>query len=714
MLPAWGTSTEATASHAGWDGDDEGDIRAAYTEDEKKENIPPISLTSVSTNGAYPGQKRRRSESVRTLKPECPPEETQRLRQRRRISATDATQSSRTMNVIEDRKPRVNRARKSQDAPSTSTCGFETPVGTKRKSKAADSQKPPKQSKLRKIDEASTSKAVDNSSKDGKKTTKPAVTQSNRRRSGLSLRPVPIETIFSESSGRESSTEDEADVSHQQRVEKIAKNPIMVVVLPLGPGNYPNNERITVVSTYKSRVNKNCNEARRAQRHGSWSRKGIAFPGIPTKKFTKSDLAKYGAHASNWPAQAAFRSEEGKILIYYEGWTCLTLHRLSVEECARTAPTILEEMSIRDKFIETVKSAAAEEAKLVVEKNQENGIELTLDEALKQIFIEPVPQSSPENVFWIYQDLSYFHTMDNRDLGLAPVFYISSYTQSVRPPCYAYTAINIVDVDAYKRCLESRANMSFADLTGQKIWMPTRSKACENGTKCKCDARFMFLYDPHDVTNLECTPDGKVDFTDFKIDNARIVMECSDACGCSLDCPRRSLQRGQQHPLAVYYEGPEKGFGVRAAANIKAGELVCEYTGDVTLLPTSDPVASSSTKTDDGEEQENPEAPERVDSSYDAAFNAMDTKIIISAKKTGNISRFINHSCDPSSVFVEVYSRRFEEDPLIPRVAVYAIKDIALGEEITIAYYEPGIEWKRSSVKCRCKSTKCMGTLPAF
>lgn len=59
MLPAWGTSTEATASHAGWDGDDEGDIRAAYTEDEKKENIPPISLTSVSTNGAYPGQKRR-------------------------------------------------------------------------------------------------------------------------------------------------------------------------------------------------------------------------------------------------------------------------------------------------------------------------------------------------------------------------------------------------------------------------------------------------------------------------------------------------------------------------------------------------------------------------------------------------------------------------------------------------------------------------------
>ena len=68
----------------------------------------------------------------------------------------------------------------------------------------------------------------------------------------------------------------------------------------------------------------------------------------------------------------------------------------------------------------------------------------------------------------------------------------------------------------------------------------------------------------------------------------------------------------------------------------------------------------------------------------------------IDARKKGNNSRFINHSCQPNAQFVK------REVDGVQRCAVYALEDIYSGEEITCNY---GYEKERDRevmVKCNC------------
>lgn len=89
----------------------------------------------------------------------------------------------------------------------------------------------------------------------------------------------------------------------------------------------------------------------------------------------------------------------------------------------------------------------------------------------------------------------------------------------------------------------------------------------------------------------------------------------------------------------------------------------------------------------------------------------------IDARNYGNIGRFINHSCEPNLVVVPV-----RVDNIIPCAALFAIKDIGIGDELTYDYNgSTGEERVNSSNNdenrmsknlCYCMTSKCKGFLP--
>ncbi|WP_459806261.1 SET domain-containing protein-lysine N-methyltransferase, partial [Herbidospora sp. RD11066] len=64
---------------------------------------------------------------------------------------------------------------------------------------------------------------------------------------------------------------------------------------------------------------------------------------------------------------------------------------------------------------------------------------------------------------------------------------------------------------------------------------------------------------------------------------------------------------------------------------------------------------------------------------FDLDFNDGECLYTLDAKKYGNISHFINHSCNPN---LDVYAVWVDTlDPNFPRIAFFANREIRVGEE---------------------------------
>lgn len=76
--------------------------------------------------------------------------------------------------------------------------------------------------------------------------------------------------------------------------------------------------------------------------------------------------------------------------------------------------------------------------------------------------------------------------------------------------------------------------------------------------------------------------------------------------------------------------------------------------------------------------------------------------LIIDAKLKGNVSRFINSSCDPNIDSKVV----FDPQTQTPHLIFYSNRKIEPGEELTVFY---GEEWwkAKEDLKCFCQSNDC-------
>merc|ERR1719481_2391125 len=158
----------------------------------------------------------------------------------------------------------------------------------------------------------------------------------------------------------------------------------------------------------------------------------------------------------------------------------------------------------------------------------------------------------------------------------------------------------------------------------------------------------------------------------LRIEVGSPIYECNKRCQCDPECINRVVQKGRKHKLAIFRTDNGCGWGVKALENIKSGSFVVEYVGEVI---TSEQAEERGKKYD----------AEGRTYLFDLDFNLGDENLYtVDAAFYGNVSHFINHSCDPNLNIFNVYVNCL--DPNMPRLCLFAKREIKKGEQITFDY----------------------------
>lgn len=129
--------------------------------------------------------------------------------------------------------------------------------------------------------------------------------------------------------------------------------------------------------------------------------------------------------------------------------------------------------------------------------------------------------------------------------------------------------------------------------------------------------------------------------------------------------------------MEVFYAGG-KGFGVKTTKDIEEDQFVIEYVGEV----IQEKYLIEKLET------------EYLNSVHHYAMN-LENKFVIDAYKKGNLSRFMNHSCD-TNLKVDKWVVHGTT-----RISFYAKRFIRKGEELTINYKFERYN-KNQHQKCLC------------
>ncbi|XP_022847561.1 histone-lysine N-methyltransferase, H3 lysine-9 specific SUVH4-like [Olea europaea var. sylvestris] len=148
------------------------------------------------------------------------------------------------------------------------------------------------------------------------------------------------------------------------------------------------------------------------------------------------------------------------------------------------------------------------------------------------------------------------------------------------------------------------------------------------------------------------------------IEPKAVVFPCGPNCGCGPHFVNRISQRGSKYRLEVF-RTLRMCWGVRSWDSIPSGAPVCEYIGLLMKTDDLDPAADNSYVYDidcyiclqkmkalEGRKRRLWDAalPSHVGKVDDESSDSV--PFCIDAGQTGNITRFINHSCQPT-LFVQ-------------------------------------------------------------
>ncbi|XP_063594229.1 histone-lysine N-methyltransferase SUV39H2-like isoform X2 [Penaeus indicus] len=158
----------------------------------------------------------------------------------------------------------------------------------------------------------------------------------------------------------------------------------------------------------------------------------------------------------------------------------------------------------------------------------------------------------------------------------------------------------------------------------------------------------------------------------LKVSLGTPIYECNKRCKCNAHCLNRVVQKGRNVSLSIFRTANGCGWGVKAMENIKKDTFVTEYVGEVI---TSEEAERR------GKIYDAQGCTYLFDLDYDKGDQNLYT---VDAAKYGNVSHFINHSCDPNLVVFNVWVNCL--DPDLPRLALFSVRDIKKGEELTFDY----------------------------
>ncbi|XP_061703551.1 histone-lysine N-methyltransferase EHMT1 isoform X2 [Syngnathoides biaculeatus] len=185
--------------------------------------------------------------------------------------------------------------------------------------------------------------------------------------------------------------------------------------------------------------------------------------------------------------------------------------------------------------------------------------------------------------------------------------------------------------------------------------------------------------------SLRCWYDtGGCLLPEFCREEPPLIFECNHACSCWRTCRNRVVQNGLRARLELFRTS-KKGWGVRALQDIPQGTFVCEYVGEI--------ISEA-----EAEMRQN-----------DAYLFSLDEKpqdlYCIDARFYGNISRFLNHMCEPNLFACRVFTTH--QDLRFPHIAFFSSENIKAGEELGFNYGDHFWEVKSKVFSCECGSSKC-------
>jgi len=161
------------------------------------------------------------------------------------------------------------------------------------------------------------------------------------------------------------------------------------------------------------------------------------------------------------------------------------------------------------------------------------------------------------------------------------------------------------------------------------------------------------------------------------------IYECNKRCNCDISCLNRVVQNGRTVNLCVFRTGNGCGWGVKAMQPIQKGSFVCEYVGEVI-------------KNEEAEKRGKVYDAEGRTYLFDLDYNDGEhCPYTVDAAMYGNISHFINHSCEPNLAVFAVWINCL--DPNLPKLALFATRNIREGEEITFDYMSQCLRGNSSS-----------------
>lgn len=198
------------------------------------------------------------------------------------------------------------------------------------------------------------------------------------------------------------------------------------------------------------------------------------------------------------------------------------------------------------------------------------------------------------------------------------------------------------------------------------------------------------LEDPESsLTQCECNPNDEDPCGPYsQCLNRMLLTECGPTCRAADRCNNRAFEK-RLYPKLVPYRTPSRGWGLKTLEDIKAGQFVIEYVGELI------------------DEQEFRRRMVRKHEIRDENFYflTLDKERMIDAGPKGNLARFMNHCCEPNC---ETQKWTVLGDV---RVGLFALNDIPANSEVTFNYNLEcaGIEKKR----CMCGAKRCSGYIGA-
>jgi hypothetical protein len=193
---------------------------------------------------------------------------------------------------------------------------------------------------------------------------------------------------------------------------------------------------------------------------------------------------------------------------------------------------------------------------------------------------------------------------------------------------------------------------------------------------CQCvkgDCRFCHQMTIEGEPPIVYTEDGKIELE--QLNTCRpLIIECNPECQCSeLHSRNRIVANRSRVRLMVVRSTLKNGWGVRTMEFIPKGAFVCEYLGSVIHHPV---VAELK-----GFECDRNSESDMFDLD---AYAVKDVEMMtVDPSRVGNVSRYINHSCDPNLVQISVGSVKSRQ---FHRVGFFAARNICPNEELGFHY----------------------------